>query len=140
MIHGAQGDSRFIEAVTAGAEWVEHKAKLETVLVDAVWDQSFAQYRQPLADGVASFWSRLFGGYRAASKVLRGVLKGELPSSPQDRLDLLDEILDGAKKQALFKEDSEYLSSLLGNAWRGERTPFIEIQATQTWLIAAMKS
>ena len=137
MIHGAQGDTRFIEAVNAGADWVEHKAKLETVLVDSVWDQSFAQYRQPLADGVASFWSRLFGGYRAASKVLRGVLKGELPKSPQDRLDLLDDILDGAKKQALFKEDSEYLSSLLGNAWRGERTPFSKIQGTQTWLTAA---
>ena len=63
----------------------------------------------------------IVGGYRAASKY--GSIKGRASEITSGWLDLLDEILDGAKKQALFKEDSEYLSSLLVTP--GERrTPY----------------
>ncbi|MBT5700553.1 MAG: DUF3320 domain-containing protein [Gammaproteobacteria bacterium] len=134
VVHSNLSDVRFKEAISIGASWVEYKRGLSSTVNEVIWDHDLDHLRQPLAKGVTSFLSRIFGGYRSASKELSSYLKAEIPIKPSERLKLLDSILEGRRKARAFADEESYMKARMGDAWRGERTPFNEIENVLQWL------
>ena len=133
-MHANKGVARFDDAIGIAKSWVEFKEEISKIITDSAWKNDVGHLRQSLVKGIGSIFSRIFGKYRSASKELGTYLTGDLPKSPEERLKLLDTIIEGRAKKDLFDEETEFLKSKLGEEWRGERTPFSEIQSVLQWL------
>lgn len=127
-------DRRLIEGLAAGDDWQRTRDSLATTFSDAAWDHDASTLRPHLAKGAGSFMARLFGKYRGASGELATILRTDLPNSPSERIALVDRLVDLQRKRKLLAEDEEYLRSKLGDAWRGERTSFSDLNACAAWL------
>lgn len=127
-------DPRLQEALSAGRAWVEAREAAGTRFAEPAFEISADKLRARLAPGVNSFWARLFGAYRAASKELATVLSGPLPSAPADRLQLVDELVGVQRRRRELADEEGWLKEVLGSVWRGERTPFTSLLAQAEWL------
>jgi hypothetical protein len=130
--HAAQ--PRLTEALAAGAAWAAAHRAAQPRFAAPAWTARVAALRPALVRGQASFLSRLFGGYRRASAELASLLTGTLPKSPADRLALVDGLAHVQTLRARLAEEEGWLQSALGPEWRGERTPFAEVQVAARWL------
>jgi hypothetical protein len=127
-------DQRLREALSAGQTWAEARERAGTRFAEPAFGISVDTLRSRLAPGVVSFWARLFGNYRAASKELSTVLNAPLPSAPSDRLKLVDELISVQLRRRDLADEESWLKEVLGSAWRGERTPFAAILDQAKWL------
>lgn len=125
---------RLAEALGAGADWAAAHKAAQAQFAAPAWSTNLAALRPALVRGQASFFSRLFGGYRRASAELASLLTGALPKAPSERLALLDQLADVQARRARLAEEEPWLQATLGPEWRGERTPFAEVQAAAHWL------
>lgn len=133
ITYANKGSARFEDVLCSSKSWVDFKENLSGVVRDNVWNNEIEHLREPIVKGLGSFFSRVFGKYRAASKELASYLKGDLPNSPEERLKMLDSVIEGKAKKNFFDEESEFLKIKLGTEWRGERTPFNDIMEVYEW-------
>jgi len=127
-------EPRLVESLTAGSAWAEARAAAATHFTQAAFDAAPGPLRARLAPGAGSFWARLFGTYRGASRDLSTLLSGPLPKAPAERLRLVDTLVTVARRRATLSEDEAWLKAALGEHWRGERTDFAAFQAQAEWL------
>lgn len=128
------GEARLIESLTAGREWWEAREAAEGTFAAAAWTADWASTRAGIAKGQASFLSRMFGPYRRASAELATLLATPLPKAPRERLALVDQVVAVQERRRRLAEDEGWLREVLGEHWRGERTPFADWLATAQWL------
>ncbi len=132
---------RLDEALRAGAEWASARKAAEGKFAATAWDVDPGSMRGGIAAGRDSLLSRImpFGGYRAASTALAGILSIPLPKPPEERLALVDELSEVRAKRSRLADDEDWLRGKLGDLWRGERTDFASLLAVATWLAKAKR-
>lgn len=133
-LYEIQGETRFESSIAAASDWQDTKLALTEKFSDTAWEYPIDALRPHLVKGAGSLFSRLFGKYRSASNELGSVLNIALPSKPQQRLALLDQLTAAQKTRKYFKEDEAYLETKLGVEWRGERTDFSAMKTVSEWL------
>ena len=129
-----KGDVALREALNTGSAWRKAVNESGDVFASAAWSAQVDQARAKIAQGVGSFWSRLVGGYRGASREFATLLKTGLPSSPGARLKLVDRLLEIQRLRKELSQDENLLSKVLGEYWRGERTDFASMAAVCQWV------
>ena len=129
-------EPRLTEALASGASWANARRSAETDFTDAAWSVDPAPLRSGILRGQASFFARLFGPYRRVSAELASLLKAPLPKAPAMRLALVDKLADVHHKRRSLADEEGWLQTVLGEAWRGERTRFDEAQTAAAWLAA----
>lgn len=127
-------EPRLTEALASGASWANARRSAETDFTDAAWSVDPAPLRSGILRGQASFLARLFGPYRRISAELASLLKAPLPKAPSMRLALVDKLADVHHKRRSLADEEGWLQTVLGEAWRGERTRFDEAQTAAAWL------
>jgi hypothetical protein len=128
------GDLRLDEALAAESAWAAARDNAGATFTESAFEIDPVPLRARLAAGVESFWSRLFGPYRGASREIATLLSAPLPKSPADRLRLVNSLINVRSLRKTLAEEEGFLSSLLGPDWRGERTPFAALRAQAAWL------
>ncbi len=126
---------RLCSDLEAGAIWRQAQTEGAETFVDLAFETSAAPLRVPLVEGTHSFFARWKASYRRASRELAGRLRATLPRNADERVDLVDQLLDIDSKKRDWNEDREYLAKYLGDSWRGEQTDFSHAAATGRWLI-----
>ncbi|MGC1495433.1 MAG: DUF3320 domain-containing protein [Sulfitobacter sp.] len=134
LLYQNRNDRRLGEAIATGVAWQETKNRLSSDFLDVAWDYGVGGLRADVAQGVGSFFSRLFGRYRKASSEFSTLLKHPLSKLPRDRLTLIDQLIEAQRKRSDFSDEEEYLKSRLGESWRGEKTEFAALTSVETWL------
>ncbi len=127
-------EARLGEALHAGLSWIGAKQKISYKFIDAAWDANVSLLRGAVVKGQASWFSRLFGGYRQASSELASLLSKELPKPPAERLQCIDDLLHVQALRRTFDDEELWLKSILGAAWRGEKTDFGSLISVANWL------
>ncbi len=122
----------FRVALQIAKDWQSSKQSA-TDFLDAAWQTPTAQMRSGIANGVGSFLARIGGRYRSASRELSSLLRQPLPKAAEDRLDLLDELIELQGKRERYVSEKAFLQGALGSVWREEHTPFAEIQDVVDW-------
>ncbi|WP_372921982.1 DUF4011 domain-containing protein, partial [Roseovarius sp.] len=92
LLSQAKND-RLGEALEAGRVWAEARDAAAPTFTEAALRTDPDGIRARLSPGVGSFWSRIFGQYRVASRELATLLSGPLPKPPADRLRLIDTLI-----------------------------------------------
>ncbi|WP_237709177.1 DUF3320 domain-containing protein [Sphingomonas elodea] len=124
---------RLQAALGDAAAWRADQDRLSEQFVDAAFTTPVSHLRAPLVAGTRSFFARLGGAYRRASRELAGLLRGPIPKAAAERVALVDALVELASKRASWRDDEAYCANALGDAWRGERTDFHRILATCAW-------
>ena len=134
------GETRLHEALEAGAHWKMARDELEPVFADTAWETSVASLREAVRRGQSSFFARYLGSaYRRAGHQLRGILRGDLPKTPSERLVLLEKLADLQRKHALLRQDESWLQEVFGRHWRGERTDYVQAKDAAAWFYAVQR-
>ena len=130
--------ARLAEALDAAMRWrVAHDATAAQ-FTDAAFGTDVAPLRVGLAAGAESWFARWLGSaYRDASRTLAGLLRGASPKGADERLALLDRLLDVQSLRRRWGEDETFVADALGTAWRGERTDFARATAVVAWVVRA---
>lgn len=132
-VHDASDPARLRELLAAGAAWRSDHEEQAPVFIDAAFGHPVAGLRGPLVAGCNSFFSRLGGAYRGASRELAGLLRDQLPKAAPDRVALVDALSAVATKRAVWETDEAYGARVLGDAWRGDRSDFAALIAISHW-------
>ncbi len=130
----AISDARLCAGLQAGAAWRAARDKADPVFAEAAWTAPADEIRAAIAAGATSVMSRLFGGYRAASARLAGLLRGSLPKAPDARLALAQDLAAVAARRAALHGHETALAATLGSLWQAEDTPFAALEAARGWL------
>ncbi|MDF2141733.1 DUF3320 domain-containing protein [Paenirhodobacter sp. CAU 1674] len=125
---------RLEESIAAGLEWSKAFRSLEETFSEDAWEANVSEMRATLMRGRDSFFARLSGGYRRASAALAELLSVPLPTSPAERVNLVEKLSDVQSKRRHFRDDEDWLREILGSEWRNDRTPFDELEAARVWL------
>lgn len=134
VLFEASSQTRLLEGLESGVEWAAAYKSAASHFSDAAWTAELTKIRPAILRGQRSLLSRVFGGYRRASSELATLLSGALPTAPSDRMALVNELLNVQAKRKRLSEDEEWLRTILGPEWRGERTQFSEIKKVAIWL------
>lgn len=125
--------SRLAQALKAGESWRVAKDLAASHFVDTAFDTSPVSLRGALSAGTLSFFARWGGAYRGASRELAGLLRGPLPKTARDRVDLLDKLIEINGQKAHWKVDESFCAKCLGDTWRSELTDFASVRAVTIW-------
>lgn len=131
---GAPDLDRLGNDLDAAKRWREAKEMRSATFVDHAFDVQVMSLRGPLIDGVSSFFARWGRAYRRSSSELAGLLRHPLPKSAEERLDLVDQLLDVDAKKREWTDDREFIAKYLGDDWRGEQSDFAKASRVFEWL------
>ena len=124
---------RLAQGLDAATRWRALFEAERATFADAAFDTDPSPWRAPIVTGTGSFFARWGSAYRTASRALGSVLRDTLPRAADDRLALIDRLLDVRRLRRAWGDDEAFLAATLGTAWRGERTDFVRIAALADW-------
>lgn len=127
--------ARLSDDLAAAAVWKEARVGTSDAFVDHAYEVSAAPLRGPMIEGSQSFFARWGSSYRGASRELAGLLRQALPKRADDRLQLVDSLLEVEAKKRDWAEDKEFITRALGDDWRGDQTNFDRAKDVLSWLL-----
>lgn len=125
--------TRLHQALQAGAAWRAAHDGAAAVFIDAAFESSPASLRGSLVAGSRSFFVRWGGAYRNASRELAGLLRGVLPKTAAERIELVDQLGAIANLKSSWDGDRDYCNRVLRDTWRGDKTEFERLLAIANW-------
>ena len=125
---------RLADGLALFKTWRDARDAAEDEFADVAWDSRIEDLRPHIAAGLGSVFVRWFGKYRRASAQFATLLKGSLPRSPKDRLGLVDTLLGVQGKRRALAAEEDWLSTVLGPCWRGERTDVEALTEAGVWV------
>ena len=124
---------RLSQALASGRRWREERDAASAYFVDHAFTVDVAHLRAPLIAGTTSFFARWGSAYRNASRELAGLLTDQLPKSADERVELVDSLLQVTRLRNEWGQEEEFCRTTLGESWRGERTDWEGIDTVRTW-------
>lgn len=128
---------RLTEALDTATAWRELRDAETVEFTEPAFNGDAASIRAPLVAGTGSFFARWGSAYRGASRQLGGMLRNPIPKSADDRVGLVDRLLEVKRLRARWGDDEAFMSTALGDIWRGERTDFARVAGIARWVFKA---
>lgn len=129
--------ARLIDGLNIAAAWRTAQDNASADFIEAAFGTDPTHLRGPLVSGTSSFFARWGGAYRNASRALAGLLRGPIPKTAYERLALVDLLVDIQSLRKRWGDDESWLSTTLGDDWRGERTDFPRAARVAEWCARA---
>ncbi|MEO1921319.1 MAG: DUF3320 domain-containing protein [Sphingomonadaceae bacterium] len=124
---------RLSQALESGHRWREERDAASAHFIDHAFAIDVAHLRGPLVAGTTSFFARWGSAYRNASRELAGLLSEQLPKSADERVELVDGLLQVSRLRAEWGQEEEFCRTELDENWRGERTDWQGIETIRKW-------
>lgn len=116
-----------------GSEIAKIKEARKTALVPTVWEQDVLATRDAW-NTIGRKWYRFLSGrFRRAKKKLGSLVKGELPSSSDECVKLLDDVTRVQEKEETYKAISTLGPSLFGPMWMDLHSDWLALAKIATW-------
>ena len=129
--------SDFFTSLGKALVWSSAKSKFEEDFFESVWGVDLPRIRRDIKSGSLSWFQRIFGPYRKSSNELASFSKTEFPKSSEERLTLIDGLVQAQNDKKSFDKDKIYLANAIGDNWREENTNFSMIANCWNWLETA---
>ncbi|MDC4227117.1 MAG: DUF3320 domain-containing protein [Candidatus Manganitrophus sp.] len=101
---------------------------------ESTWDKEFSDVRTYVAAHGRSLFRILNGDYRRSIAQLRGSLTGKLPSTYEERLTLIDQIIIGQRALRVIREGHTIGETAFGTFWRREKSDWNRLEAVLDWV------
>jgi very-short-patch-repair endonuclease len=127
-----------VEVVNAGRRLTASREIVGNRVIEQAWTMDLAQARMDLAAFGRSFWRWLSGPYRRAQAQLRGIMTQPVPKSLDDRLALLDALIDAKAAAETITTAHDLGRRAFGRYWNGVRSDWKALAAIEAWDRACM--
>ena len=107
------------ELLKIGAQYRELREKYDELLIPEAWEEDLLELRKTLAAYGTAWYRWLIGDWRRAKQVLRGLCRGELPGSGEERLQLVDSVLQAQRLADELDAEGSFGRELFGDRWEG---------------------
>ncbi|MDA0588220.1 MAG: DUF3320 domain-containing protein [Planctomycetota bacterium] len=122
--------------VSTGVTLAATRSQLENKVATVAWTTDVSAARVAIAAHGRS-WFRIFNGsYRAGMAILKGILTGPPPGSYDQRLRLLDSLLEARQATTTIEDDAHHRRlgvSAFGKFWRGADSDWATLDAFLKW-------
>ncbi len=108
------------DLLKTGGRYAGLRDRYEDVLIPEAWEQDLLDVRKTLAAYGNAWYRWLIGSWRNAKKELQGLCASELPGSAEERLALVDAVLEAQRLVDALKEHEATGKTLFGDRWRGK--------------------
>ncbi|MCS4155488.1 very-short-patch-repair endonuclease/DNA polymerase III delta prime subunit [Salinibacter ruber] len=122
------------ELVEAGKRYSALREEHGELLIPEAWDQDVLGIRQGLAKHGGKWYRWLIGEWREAKGDLAGLCKAELPAGSEERIGLVDGILESQRLKEQIEEASALAEEAFGRAWRGLSSDWEALQSATSYL------
>ena len=114
----------------------------DDILIHEAWEQNVLQIRQKLAAYGDKRWRMLSGSYRRAHNELKGLCSQPqlLPKAHQDRLSIVDAILEVQREAPQLEQIQEIGQELFGTHWQGQSSNWDQLREITKYLSALHQS
>ncbi|MCS4193518.1 very-short-patch-repair endonuclease/DNA polymerase III delta prime subunit/DNA-binding MarR family transcriptional regulator [Salinibacter ruber] len=123
------------DLVEAGERYAALHAEHDEVLIPEAWDQDVFDIRQGLAKHGEKWYRWIFGEWRTAKNDLAALCRQDLPGEAQERLDLVDAILEAQRLTETLDEHEALASEAFGASWRGASSDWTRLREVTDYLI-----
>jgi very-short-patch-repair endonuclease len=142
VLHLLQQDA-VLERSGSLLELCEETARLQALrkellsdLVESALQVEWAETRLAVAAHGKSLFRWLNGDYKRAVSRLRGVQRAALPKTLDERLALLDRLLEYRKRKNRVERNRQLGSEVLGDDWRDEDTDVTRVLPAIRWIVS----
>ncbi len=122
LLFQISGSQSFLSALVCAIDWTE--VTKESPFVEAALSVPMGEIRLALGVGVGSLFGRLGSRYRTASKTLATLTKAEPPKRAEERIALVDRLIELQKLHERYCQAQKTLQNQLEGLWSGEVTDF----------------
>lgn len=105
--------------LAAGERYLEIRDRYSDTLIPEAWEQDLLDLRKTLAAYGSTWYRWLIGAWRRASQELRGLCRGELPRTADERLQLVDSVLEAQRIEKELAQQEALGRQLFGERWDG---------------------
>lgn len=137
----AVGDSSWHEredeiasSIDLGKRICRLRKKHETRILPESWSEEVLSARKSIAVYGQRWWRILSKDYREATKAVSGLVKGERPKTQDERLVLLDAILEAQRHTKRLDQSRDLVKALLGPLWRDHESQWGQVEKVTTYL------
>lgn len=123
------------ELLEAGVALAECRKNLATVVTEVAWSTDVSAARRHAAAHGRSWFRHFSGEYRKAQATLSGILRDAPPRSLDDRLHVLDQLMQGQRTAQKLKDPQfdQLGQSAFGSHWRGVDSDWTALKEIATW-------
>ncbi|MGE4058611.1 MAG: DUF4011 domain-containing protein, partial [Sphingomonadales bacterium] len=125
-----------LELISIGQRCYELYEKLQKRVIEPAFDEDWVQPRRIIAASGKSWFRWLSSDYRRAVKSLNGVLVEPLAQKVDERISLLDLLIEHSKLRIALKGCSGSIA-ILGDLWKQGSTNWDLVRELLTWVIQA---
>ncbi len=129
----AQQGSAVSELVAQGQALAAARKQLDGRVTPAAYTADLGQTRLDLAAFGRSWLRFLNGAYRRAQARLRGIVTGPVPKGLDERLQLIDRVLEVQRAMQAIDRDDAIGRYAFGSRWRGEASDWDNLSAVHGW-------
>lgn len=127
-------DSDRLEAlIRSGRQRREIFERRSGSVTEQAWERDLTDLRTTLADYRSKWWRGISGTYRGARKELAGLCTGEAPSSIEEQIALLDDLVEAQRLAGVVDQYRETGLELFGPHWRGLQSDWEQLGSWADW-------
>ena len=116
------------ELLEAGEHMTACRAKHDSQLIDAAWEQDLLEVRQSLLAYGEKWWRVFSGRFRAARSRLQGLACETLPKTNAGMLELVDSVLTYQQNKKVYDQHEALGSALFGAQWQRQKTDWAVLE------------
>ncbi len=128
------GFQRLATLVKQGQKFSDGRKDLQRDFLESAWNQDFHQLRRVIAERGDSLFRIFSGEYRAAVRTIKGQLRTQLSPTTQQRLSLLDTLIESIELRAELAKQDELGRDAFGSLWAGEESDWSHLIAVVEWM------
>lgn len=123
------------ELLEAGEHMTACRAKHDSQLIDAAWEQDLLEVRQSFLAYGEKWWRVFSGRFRAARSRLQGLAREALPKTNAGMLELVDSVLTYQQNKKVYDQHEALGSALFGAQWQRQKTDWAVLERLSAWVI-----
>lgn len=123
------------ELLEAGEHMTACRAKHDSQLIDAAWEQDLLEVRQSLVAYGEKWWRVFSGRFRAARSRLQGLARETLPTTNGGMLELVDSVLTYQQNKKVYDQYEALGSALFGAQWQRQKSDWAVLERLSAWVI-----
>ena len=121
------------ELLAAGLAWQKTWSAVGGWLLEAGWERDLAGERACIAHLGPLWWRWFAKEYRAALKSVRAGLRVDLPERCEDRVALLDRLIQAREQRTALRAQAPLGTSAMGRHWLEEKTDWKALARKLDW-------
>lgn len=130
----SNGIKELASLVELGVKFQSSYTKLQQSFVESAWKEELDPCRRQIAANGDSLFRFLMGDYKKALGTIKSHCKAEFPKSKQERLALVDELIESQQLRKSIADKDSIGREAFGTLWSGEKSDWDKLGEVLHWM------